>query len=213
MDLTADVISIEANHEATGVGPRLAAEVAQVRDLYACFLHHFTMDGFLERFTGLHEACHESVELRTEVAGVYQQYLVTAMNKHDDGSGQLGPYLFSALGAAFGDVGVHLHGAATDAAEAGVHIPIEQFVALACLQVFFLRQLVVALAQAAHLVAVFVGHWQVDGQGLVAFNVQDMCPRLDFYRCLVALGNGVAAVSVTSEQQLVFTKDVVFHVS
>ena len=64
-----------------------------------------------------------------------EQYLVATMHKYDDGSGERGPHLLATFLATLTDVGVHLHLSTADAAELGVLVPIEQFLAFARLLV------------------------------------------------------------------------------
>jgi len=102
-----------------------------------------------------------------------------APDEYDDGGGQGGPYLLAALFAFLRYVGVEAHGASAYPTELRVLVPVEQFVALACLQVFRFRQLVVALAQRAHFVAVRPRQGLFRAVALVAVHVKYGGPGLD----------------------------------
>ena len=95
MNFAGNIVGIEAHHQTAGVGPGLRTEVADIGNGDPRFLHGLAGYGFLQRFAGLYETCHQSVVVAFEVLGSDQQHLVTTMYQHDDGSGQLGPYLLT----------------------------------------------------------------------------------------------------------------------
>jgi hypothetical protein len=73
-----------------GEGPRLAAEVARVRDLDAGLLPHLAGEGLFERLAGLDEAGEGAEEGRGELRRVSEERLVAAADEDDDGWGDPG---------------------------------------------------------------------------------------------------------------------------
>ena len=182
MDFTTVVISRETHHEPARVGPRLTAEVTQVLDVKPRFLHHLTMHSLFERLARLHEPGYKTVEIRTEIIGVHQQYLVALAHQHDDSRSQLRPHLLATVLAALGNISMKLHGSATHPTELRILVPVEQFVTLASLAVFLSRQFIVTLAQATHLIARMVHQRLVDAIRLFAIHIHDSSPRLRLHR-------------------------------
>jgi hypothetical protein len=125
------------------------------------------------------------------------------MDEYDDSGGKLGPYLFATLGAFLGDVCIHAHGGAADTAELGVVVPIEQFLALASLEVEGAWEFVIALTQSAHLKALMSDDRGINAVGddggaiMHRGDVHLVSPRLNFRGRLFLKGYGVDAVSGT----------------
>ena len=217
VELAGVVVGVEAHHEAAGVGPGLRVEVAYVADGESCLLAHLSHDGLLEGLAGLYEACYEAEEVALEAAATGEEHLVGApVYEHDDGGGELWPYLLAAVLAALGDVGVELHRAAADAAETGVVVPVEQLGALAGLEVEGLGEVVVALAETCVHRPLTVDHcsrWDgVDGVGAHGSavrhggDVENGGPGLHLRGRLLTEGNGAGAVRTLLQQQAVLAE-------
>ena len=139
------------------------------------------------------------------------------MDEHNDGSGQLWPYLFSTCGATLADVGIHFHGSTTTATISGVVVPIEYFLTLARHEIELEWQFVVGGAKRAHLESFVIGDWLVDAKRLhfavvKADEVIGMrCHRCDVVDCCLwfyikwrffAIWNGVGSIIFFLKQQV-----------
>ena len=165
MNVAGNIVGMESYHQSARVGPGLTAKITEVVDGDTRFLHHLAMDGFFKRFACFDKSGNQTIEVTTEIAGMYQQYLFLfacllglLMHQYDDGSSQLRPHLLAAVGAAFGDIGVQFHGCSANAAVLGVEIPIQNLLTFAGFQVKVGGELVVGLAEAAHFI-LGVGCW------------------------------------------------------
>jgi len=83
------IVGCETYHYATGIRPRLTTEIAYVRNVKSRFLHHFTLDTLFQGFPRLHESCHQSIEIASEILCTHHQDLVVTLYTHDNGRCQI----------------------------------------------------------------------------------------------------------------------------
>jgi len=87
--LSRDIVSIEAHHQTTRIGPRLRCEITDIVDCHACLLQGLTGHSLFESLTCLYETGHQTVIVTFEVLCTYQKNLVTPMDKYYDSCSQL----------------------------------------------------------------------------------------------------------------------------
>ena len=83
-DLACVIVGDKAQHQLSGKGPGLAAEVADILDLDRHFLGYLSMQGRFHRFAGFDKAGQRAVHPFGEAGGAGQQHLLAAGDQHDD---------------------------------------------------------------------------------------------------------------------------------